>query len=78
MLGWMKRRNKILEKLGARIIRLRNRKKITQTELAYRCDLDRQAMWRIETGRTNPTTLTLIKISSALDISLKKLVDFEY
>ncbi len=74
----MEEGKKILKKLGAQIVVLRKKKKISQTELGYLCDLDRQAMWRIEKGKTNPTTLTLVKICRALEISLKKLVDFEY
>ena len=74
----MDEEKKILKKLGAQIVVLRKKKKLSQTELGHLCDLDRQAMWRIEKGKTNPTTLTLVKISRALEISLKKLVDFEY
>jgi transcriptional regulator with XRE-family HTH domain len=70
-------RKKLLRKLGKQIIKLRKEKKLSQTELGYRCDLDRQAMNRIEAGRTNPTTVTLAKISSALSIPLKDLLDFE-
>ena len=71
-------RKRLLKKLGKQIAKLRQEKKLSQTELGYRCDLDRQAMNRIEAGRTNPTTVTLAKISSALSISLSELVDFEY
>ena len=33
---------------------------------------------RIENGRTNPTLLTLYRLSEALEISISELVDFEY
>lgn len=69
---------KILKKLASQIVALRKKKKLSQTELGHLCDLDRQAMWRIEKGTSNPTTLTLIKISRALEVPLKKLVDFKY
>lgn len=68
----------LLKKLGKHISALRKKKKISQTELGYLCNLDRQAMWRIESGKTNPTTLTLIKISRALNIPVKKLFEFKY
>ncbi len=68
---------KSLKKLGARIASLRKKKNISQTDLGVLCNLDRQSMWRIEAGRTNPTYLTLLKICTALEISPKTLMDFE-
>ena len=70
-------KKKLLRKVGKQIVKLRKEKKLSQTELGYLCDLDRQAMNRIEKGGTNPTTFTLAKICSALSISLKELFDFE-
>jgi transcriptional regulator with XRE-family HTH domain len=70
-------RKKLLKKLGSQIALLRKEKGLTQTELAYQCNLDRQAMHRIESGKTNPTTVTLANISDTLSIPIKKLFDFE-
>lgn len=67
----------LLKNLGNHIASLRKKKSISQTELGYLCNLDRQAMWRIEAGKTNPTTITLAKISEALNIPLKRLFEFE-
>lgn len=72
----MEDKKELLTALGKQIAKLRKNKKLSQTELGYLCDLDRQAMWRIESGKTNPTTTTLATISKALNISLKKLFDF--
>lgn len=72
----MQDKKELLIALGKRIAKLRKKKKLSQTELGYLCDLDRQAMWRIESGKTNPTTTTLAIISKALNISIKKLFDF--
>lgn len=74
----MQDRKSLLKSLGKRITALREKKKLSQTELGYLCDLDRQSMWRIESGKTNPTTTTLAKISRALNIPIKKLFDFKY
>lgn len=71
----MKEEKELLKAIGKRISVLRNKKKISQTELGYLCNLDRQSMWRIESGRTNATVRTLSKISQALNIPLKKLFD---
>lgn len=74
----MQDRKALLKALGKRITALREKKNLSQTELGYLCDLDRQSMWRIESGKTNPTTTTLANISKALNISIKKLFDFKY
>ena len=70
-------RKKLLKKLGNQITSLRKEKGLSQTELAYQCNLDRQALHRIEAGKTNPTTVTLANISDTLSVPLKKLFDFE-
>ena len=44
-----------LKKLGSNIARLREKAGLSQTELALRCDKDRQSLNRIEKGRTNPS-----------------------
>ena len=74
----MKQDNELVSGLGKRIATLRKKKKISQTELGYLCNLDRQSMWRIESGKTNPTTITLSRISRALSIHIKKLFEFKY
>ena len=60
--------------LGERIAKIRKEKKITQVELGYRCDFDKANMRRIEIGGTNPTILTLRKISKGLDIDITELL----
>jgi transcriptional regulator with XRE-family HTH domain len=49
-------------------------KGISQIELAHRCDLEKGNMFRIESGGTNPTFRTLLKVAKALDISIEELV----
>jgi len=76
----MKVREKVdglfLQTLGNRIATIRKEKHITQTELAYRCDIEKTNMRRIEAGNTNPTIITLRKICTGLGITLKDLMDF--
>lgn len=57
--------------LGKNISRIRKEKSVKQTELAYECDMEKSNIIRIEKGRTNPTALTLRKLSKALKISIK-------
>jgi transcriptional regulator with XRE-family HTH domain len=55
-------------KIGSRIKKIRLEKKLTQVELAMMCSFEKASMSRLESGLTNPTALTLFKISKALDI----------
>lgn len=60
-----------LVNLGNRIKNIRESKGIKQTEIAYRCHFDKSSYNTIEAGKRNITTLTLKKISKALDVSVK-------
>ena len=62
--------------LGKRIKYIRLQKKISQTEIAYRCGFDKSNYNTIESGKRNPTIISLIKISKALNISIKELFEF--
>jgi putative transcriptional regulator len=62
--------------LGKRIKELRLKKKILQTEIAYRCGFDKSNYNTIEAGKRNPTITSLLKICQALNIQLKELFDF--
>lgn len=69
--------SELSKSLGARIRKLREERNISQQDLAAMCNFDKSNMARIESGRTNPTFLTLHKISVALNISLSILVDLD-
>ena len=62
--------------LGLRIKKLRLEKKISQTEVAYRCGFDKSNYNTIESGKRNVTITSLLKISKALDVALIDLFDF--
>ncbi len=68
-------KKKLLEKLGSHIAAKRKEYGISGAELARRCLVDRQAIDRIERGKTNPTFFTLAKIAKALECSVEKLFD---
>ncbi len=63
--------------LGKRIKNLRLEKKISQTEIAYRCGFDKSNYNTIESGKRNPTVLSLLKIAKALDVSIEELFNFD-
>ena len=66
---------KFLAALGGRIRKLRAKKGLSLSELAFRCDFEKASLSRIELGKTNTTVLTLCKISRALDIHISELFD---
>lgn len=63
--------------LGQRIKQLREDKNITQTELAYRCEIERSNMNRIEAGNTNPSSFLVYTIAKKLEIELPELYNFK-
>ena len=65
--------SKFLSILGARIRKLRLKKDMTQNELAMLCNFEKASISRIESGQTNMTILTMVKISKALDVDIKDL-----
>lgn len=60
--------------LGEKIKAARASKDLTQNQLAHKINWDREAISRIERGKNNPTYLTLLEISKALEISLSELL----
>ena len=65
-----------LIELGKRIKSIRLQKKISQTEIAYRCGFDKSNYNTIESGKRNPTVISLLKIATALEIDIKDFFDF--
>lgn len=63
--------------LGQRIKQLREDKNITQTELAYRCEIERSNMNRIEAGNTNPSSFLVYTIAQKLEIELAEFYNFK-
>ncbi|MFC5044698.1 helix-turn-helix domain-containing protein [Aquimarina hainanensis] len=69
-------KEQLKKKVGQRIVELRSQKGWNQSDLARACNKDRQALEKLENGRVNPTIYTLLEIAKALEVPLKKLVDF--
>lgn len=61
---------KMNEKIRDVLVELRERKSLTQTELAQKMSKTQALISRIEAGKTNPTIRTLEKIASATDTEL--------
>ena len=69
------KKEELLITIGHRIKALRESKNISLQDLCDLCDFEKPNLVRIEKGRTNPTLWTLFKISSALKIDLKDILD---
>ncbi|MGC4100861.1 helix-turn-helix domain-containing protein [Ferruginibacter sp.] len=65
------------KKLGKNIARLREEAGLSQTELALRCDKDRQSLNRLEKGRINPSAYYLLQLSEELEVPVKELLNFK-
>jgi len=66
---------KYLVNLGAKIKKLREEKSLDQKAFAFYCDIGRTQLYMIESGKTNPRLLTLIKIAEGLNITVNELLD---
>jgi len=63
-------KDQFLVSLGSRLRSIRKQKRITQQQLAELCSIEKANLSRIESGITNPTILTLFKMSKALETTL--------
>lgn len=64
-------------RIGDKIKEIRRSKNMSQQDLAAKCNFEKSNMSRIEAGRTNLTVKNAYKISIALEIKLKDLLDVE-
>ncbi|MBI3366362.1 helix-turn-helix transcriptional regulator [Candidatus Roizmanbacteria bacterium] len=68
------RGNFFYQRLGERIIIARNKKKLSQEQVALLSDVDRTYLARIEEGKANPSIKILSKIARILRIRLNQLL----
>jgi len=64
-----------LEKLGLNIKLERVRKRLTQEDLAGLVGCDRSYISLIERGLQNPSIIKIVKMSKALDVDIKVLLN---
>lgn len=67
--------NKINNKICLKIKFERIKKGFSQEELAFRAGINKNTIWKIETGRISPTIATLEKICNALGLTFSELTD---
>lgn len=63
--------------IGSKIKEIRENQGKTQQDIADFCDFEKSTVSRIEAGRTNITVKNLHKLSLALNVRIKDLVDVE-
>ena len=62
--------------LGIHVRQIREKKGLSQQDLADDCGITQNQVGRIERAEINTTVKTLVKIANALDIEPKELLDF--
>ena len=62
--------------LGQEIAKQRKKLGLTQLDLASMVNMEKPSITRLERGRTNPTSLTLLKISKALNVPISRFFSF--
>lgn len=67
----------LLINFGKHLKSLRTQKGLSQTELAFKGDFDRNYIGMLERGERNPSLKNLQRLSDALEIPLCKLTNFE-
>ena len=63
--------------IGSRIKDIRESKGMTQQQISDICDFEKSTVSRIEAGRTNLTVKNLYKISKALKVRMKEIIDVD-
>lgn len=71
------RKSKIAKYIGNNIFQYRRKRKLTREELAEKSNLSSNHIYELEMGNCMPTTITLIDICNALDVSLSQVVDLK-
>ena len=65
----------LLQKFGEHVRVLREERGFSSAEMARLCLMDRGNYTRIESGKTNPTLITISILCQALEITYKELFD---
>lgn len=70
------RDKKVLIAFGNHLRKLRQERNFSLENLAFEAEMEISQIYRIEKGIVNPTLSTLSALATALNISLKDLMDF--
>lgn len=67
-----------LKGFGKHVKELRNKRGLTQANLAFEAELSVSQVQRIEYGNHNLTILTLMALAKALEVEPAELINFSY
>ncbi|MCG8573917.1 MAG: helix-turn-helix transcriptional regulator [Flavobacteriales bacterium] len=70
-------KQELSEKIGKRIKQIRKEKGISQSELGWLCQKDKQHIELIENNKVSPNVYTLYQIACALEIELSFLLKID-
>jgi transcriptional regulator with XRE-family HTH domain len=73
-----KRDKNRLEEIGKHIRQVRENLKMSQDDLAARCDVDKSKISQIENGKKDFTITTLLELARGLGKHPKKLLDNDF
>ena len=68
-------RDELLFKIGQSVRYLRNKKGISQEELAFRANLNMNSISTLERGINNVKIKSLYNIASALDVNIEEILN---
>lgn len=60
--------DKLLKEFGKKLKKLRIEKGFSTRQFAYEADIAHSAVLKLESGSTNPSYITLLKIAEALEV----------
>lgn len=58
--------------VGRNIVKIRNERRVSQEELAFRASIDRSYLSQIESGKRNPSLRLLAKIADSLGVKVAR------
>lgn len=64
----------VIKRITQKIKEIRLSRGLSVQELAYRCDMERSNLSRLEAGRTNMTIKTLCTICNALEVKVADVI----
>lgn len=64
-------KTEFLASMGANLRMLRKKKNLSLNDLARLSDFEKASLSKLESGKANPTVLTLLKLSKALGVPMK-------
>ena len=68
----------MIEYVANKVAEYREKKKLTQEELAFRVSVSRQTIIAIEKGKYSPSVLLALKLAKVFDVSVEKLFSISY